>query len=348
VRADIAPGGAIASVDFFGNGFANGIDNDIGPDGNLYIARFNGTIARATFNASSQGLVVSRRFLRITEGSIAAFGVRLAVEPVSDVTVTVARTGGDADLSVTQGATLTFTPANWSVPQIVHVTSAFDPEPADHAATFTVSSSAVTSEDVVVRATATSTPPLPAPANFTAAAATMTSVALTWTASAGATDYDIERSSTGMNFQPLITVQTTSYTDMTAAASTSYLYRVKARNTSGSSVYSNIDLATTVIFVNDPLVAQVTIIQAVHLTQNRQAVNAVRALASLAPQVWTDDPLTPGVTPVRRVHVQELRSGLTPALSALSRPAPTFTDPVLTTATAVKVQHVQELRTTVR
>ena len=343
VRADILPGGQIASVDIWAFDIGNAIDMDIGPDGNLYIARYGGNILRVAFNASSQGLVVSRRFLRTSEGSVAAFNVRLAIAPVADVSVTVARTAGDTELSVTQGSSLTFTPANWATPQIVHLSSAQDPDAADQVATIRVSSPGLASEDVVVRATSVPAQPA-APANLLAVATSTTSVSLTWTAAGGAMQYDIERASAGTGFLPLTSVLTNSHVDTTAAASTAYLYRVKATNDVGSSPYSNVDLATSVIFTDDPVVAQVTPIRAVHISQLRTAVDAVRFLAGLSQDAWTDSALVPGATLVRKIHVEELRSRLSAALSALALPPLTLTDPTLTTATNVRVEHIQELR----
>jgi hypothetical protein len=43
-----------------------------------------------------------------------------------------------------------------------------------------------------------------------------------------------------------------------------------------------------------------------------------------------------------------LRSALTPALTALGFPAPTFTDPTLVVGGVMKAAHVQELRNAVK
>ena len=307
----------------------------------------DGNIRRAAFNATSQGLVVSRRFLRTSEGSVAAFNVRLAIAPVADVSVTVERTAGDTELSVTQGSSLTFTPANWATPQIVRVSSAQDFDAPDQVATIRVSSPGLASEDVVVRATSVPVPPA-APANLLAVATSTTSVSLTWTAAGGAMQYDIERRSAGTGFLPLTSVLTNSHVDATAAASTAYLYRVKATNNVGASPYSNVDLATSVIFTDDPVVAQATPIRAVHISQLRTAIDAVRLLAGLSQGAWTDSALVPGATLVGKIHVEELRSRLSAALSALALPPLTLTDPTLTTATNVRGEHIQELRNAVK
>jgi glucose/arabinose dehydrogenase len=230
VRADILPSGQIGSVDIWSRNITSGIDMDIGPDGNLYYVGYAGQVYRTVFNASTQGLVVSRRFLRITEGSAAAFNVRLSMQPATDVVVTVSRSGGDAALSVTTGATLTFTPDNWSTPQLVQVTSAHDAGTTDHAATFTVAADGLASEDVVIRATASDTLPAPpsAPAMLVAQATGPNSVSLNWTQSARATHYDIERASAGTAFQTLTSVTDLTYRDDSVSASNAYLYRVKA------------------------------------------------------------------------------------------------------------------------
>ncbi len=112
------------------------------------------------------------------------------------------------------------------------------------------------------------------------------------------------RSSDGINFAPLSLTSSTTVTDATAAAGTSYLYsvRVSAPYISETSLP---DLATTVMFSDDPLVAGVTPIRAVHVTDLRTAVTAVRALAALAASSFTDPTITAGVTLVKAAHMAE-------------------------------------------
>ena len=45
--------------------------------------------------------------------------MRLSAQPAANVTVAVARTSGDTDLTVSAGASLTFTTANWNTAQDV-------------------------------------------------------------------------------------------------------------------------------------------------------------------------------------------------------------------------------------
>ena len=52
--------------------------------------------------------------------------VKLAAAPTGNVTVAVARTAGDTDISVSAGASLVFTPANWNRAQTVTLAAAKD------------------------------------------------------------------------------------------------------------------------------------------------------------------------------------------------------------------------------
>ncbi|MBN8469831.1 hypothetical protein JYJ95_25265 [Corallococcus exiguus] len=89
-------------------------------------------------------LVVSESSPRVVEGGTASIHVSLsgylwAGGPGESLTVTVERTDGDVDLTVREGATLTFGPANWRDPQEVVLAAAKDADNEDGTATFTVS-----------------------------------------------------------------------------------------------------------------------------------------------------------------------------------------------------------------
>ncbi|WP_285775830.1 glycoside hydrolase family 6 protein [Microtetraspora sp. NBRC 13810] len=103
-------------------------------------------------STGTQALVVSPTSLSVPEGSTATFGVRLAIQPAGNVTVSsAAASGGDANLTVTGGASLTFTSANWNTAQNVTVSAAQDADSANGTRTINVSSSGLTS--VAVAAT---------------------------------------------------------------------------------------------------------------------------------------------------------------------------------------------------
>jgi uncharacterized protein (DUF1800 family) len=88
--------------------------------------------------------------LNVNEGASAQFGVRLSAAPASNVTVNVARLSGDTDLSVTGGATLTFTPTNFGTFQNVTISAAEDGDMANDTAVFRASGTNLTSADVSV------------------------------------------------------------------------------------------------------------------------------------------------------------------------------------------------------
>lgn len=188
--------------------------------------------------------------------------------------------------------------------------------------------------------------PVAAPASLVATATSPTNVNLTWLAAAGATSYDVERSSNGTTYSIIGTSPVPSYADTSVVAARSYLYRVRAIIGTSTSAPSNIDLATTVLFTDDPLVAGVTVVKAIHLTEMRTAVNAMRTtLSGLPAATWTDAS-SPG-TIARAVHITELRTALNQARAAVSLPTLIFTD-TLTPATLIKAIHTQEVRNGVR
>jgi len=192
----------------------------------------------------------------------------------------------------------------------------------------------------------TTAPVLPAtPTNLVATATSATRVQLTWSLSAGATSYKVERSFNNGSFVQIATSATNSYTDNPVSGGITYVYRVRAVNLAGDSNYSNRDHATTIMFNDDPVVSG-TPIRAVHILQLRQAVNAMRKSAGLSPASFTEPSLTAGMV-VKALHINELRSALTPALTALGKPAPSYTGTV-SPGTSVRAVHVQELRNLVK
>jgi MYXO-CTERM domain-containing protein len=91
----------------------------------------------------TNALVISPTALGINEGSSGTFTIALAAVPTAPVTVTVVPSSGDADITVTGGARLTFDAANYANPQSVTVSTAVDPDTTDDAATISISTSDV-------------------------------------------------------------------------------------------------------------------------------------------------------------------------------------------------------------
>lgn len=179
-----------------------------------------------------------------------------------------------------------------------------------------------------------------APTNVVATAAP-TSVSVTWSASAGATSYEVVRIGAGGGLTSLGTTGSSPFTDSLAAADTAYLYQVRAV-APGTSSFSAVDLATTSTF-SDPVLTGITV-QATHVGELRDAINAVRTLAGLEPYTFTDATLSSGV-PIKAVHLTDLRTALDSARATLSLPAISYTHVPLTPgASVIAAVDVAELR----
>lgn len=183
------------------------------------------------------------------------------------------------------------------------------------------------------------------PANFAATATSTTAVTLSWTASAGASTYDIYRSVNNSVYTLLKSTSATSASDTGLTADTTYLYRVRAVAGGLASAFAT-DAATTTIFNDDP-VTHGSFVKAVHITQLRTAVNAMRAAAGLGAQSFTDTSLA-GVK-IKALHLTQLRTALDQARATIGLPAISYTDPTITAgSTVVKAAHITELRNGVK
>lgn len=202
--------------------------------------------------------------------------------------------------------------------------------------------------------TPTPTPAGPPPTNLIATGTSASAVSLTWAAPAGSViGYVVERRG-DPNSPPTETpTGSTSpfFNDSTPAGDYAYLYRVKAVYAGGTSVYSNQDLATTIVFTDGQL--QGVTIKATHLNELRRAVNAVRALVpNLGAAVWTyPDPVSSPPPQRRSIYlkdVTELRERLNDALAPLGLQSSYPSSPALAQGAEVSAQHFEQIRTRVR
>ena len=199
--------------------------------------------------------------------------------------------------------------------------------------------------DAVYPGSSPAAPPPPTGVNARAQSPPLT-VLVTWNLSTGATSYEIYRRAPGASYLLIGTVgaTATSFTDTSPAADTAYLYRVRAVN-AGGSADSAPDLATTVIFTEDPLVGGSTPIRALHLAELRTAVDAVRAQDGLGAGTYTDA-ASPGV-PIRAIHINELRTQLDAAMGPLGFQTGNWTD-TISSGVPIKAVHFQEIRNRVK
>ena len=71
-----------------------------------------------------------------------------------------------------------------------------------------------------------------------------------------------------------------------------------------------VEVSVSVPFINHPIRPGVTPVKAVHFTELRARIDALRRGAGLQAFSWTDTVLSPGVTQVKLVHLRELREAL--------------------------------------
>jgi glucose/arabinose dehydrogenase len=158
MRAVLSSPTAIESVRIWATNIGQYIDIDTGPDGALYYMRTEGEVFRAVFDTAAQGLVVSRTHVWMSEGGEQSISVSLAIAPIGDVVVHIARAAGNHRIDVGAGATLTFTSANWNVPQPVTITSAIDANTLLDSAFLEVSATGLPTQSVTVNAIDTMEP----------------------------------------------------------------------------------------------------------------------------------------------------------------------------------------------
>ena len=94
-------------------------------------------------------------------------------------------------------------------------------------------------------------------------------------------------------------------------------------------------------FTDDPLAAGV-VVQAIHVTQLRDAINQLRQRIGL-PQVTWAEAVTSGVF-IKASHITEMRTKLEEARNALGLAPTTYMDSGLTTGYTIKKEHIQQIR----
>ena len=184
-------------------------------------------------------------------------------------------------------------------------------------------------------------------ANLLATAVGPSQVNLSWSvpASGEPHHYGVWRRSAG-GFSRIGTAWSASYTDVAVAANQAYLYQVSAEDSSDQVLGStNVDLATTVFFTDDPVAPQATVINALHLAELRTAVNAVRGAAGLSALDWTNPTLSNAW--IHAIDVTELRTALNEALLTLGLTPPNYIDSELAGVT-IKAVHFDQLRSGVK
>ncbi|MGP3958263.1 glycoside hydrolase family 6 protein [Nonomuraea sp. 3N208] len=113
-------------------------------------------VTGATVNATEvdddavqeQSIIVTPTAVTVPEGSTATYTVKLATQPSSNVTVTSTAGTGDTDITVSSGASLTFSPTTWNTAQTVTLAAAQDTDNTNGSRPITVASTGLTSRTV--------------------------------------------------------------------------------------------------------------------------------------------------------------------------------------------------------
>ena len=136
---------------------------------------------------------------------------------------------------------------------------------------------------------------------------------------------------------------------VTPVAAGSATVTVTATDVDGSNSTATQAFAVAVLrpFTDHPLVPGVTPVKAVHFTELRARIDALRVSAGLGRFLWTDPFLQAGVTRVKLVHLVDLRRALEAAYTAVGRPAPVFSDAFPGPGTPIRAAHLTELRAAV-
>lgn len=159
----------------------------------------------------------------------------------------------------------------------------------------------------------------PMPTNVIATAS-LSQASVSWAFTSSADSFDIYRGNTKIG---TAAAAARSYVDNTVQTNTAYLYSVRAVKSGTRSDTSLHDLATTIAFTDDPLVPGSTTAKAVHLTELREALNAVRRAAGLANATFTGS-IAEGVV-IDAVHLEELGTLLNQARALLGLAGVPFT-----------------------
>lgn len=195
-------------------------------------------------------------------------------------------------------------------------------------------------------ATVTVVPPAPLTTSATKSGAT--SVHVTWTKAPDAVidSYRIERCASscngGGNWTLAGTSGSMSFSDGGRSPNSAYAYRVvSVRAGTLSAGASPPDFASTYAFSDDPAAVDGPA-RAVHLTELRSAVNALRAVAGLGAYSY-EDTMAAGLT-IKALHFQQLREALNGARLVFGAGTVTFSPPEPAIDTILRASHLNDLR----
>jgi len=158
--------------------------------------------------------------------------------------------------------------------------------------------------------------------------------------------YEIKRGSTAANLNTVYSNEHVTAKDDVGLPPgvNTWVYQVTAVGTSTSSS-SNLNIATTIKFDDDPITAFVTPILAHHVEQLRQAIDAIRGAAGLTATNWLDGTSLRGVV-VKSQHITQMQTQLDEALGPSHLNI--TSNPYTPLTPLVKASKINELRANVK
>lgn len=99
---------------------------------------------------TARRFITSVENISINEGDNTTFTVRLSAAPDNETIATVTKTGGDMDIEILDGKSLTFTPSNWNEDQVVTIKANFDGNSSNDEATIVIDAPGIPEEIVTV------------------------------------------------------------------------------------------------------------------------------------------------------------------------------------------------------
>ena len=109
-------------------------------------------------NTATPNIVTNTNSVTVPEGNSATFQVKLSSQPAATTSVNVARYSGDSDISVSGGASLSFTTSNWNSYQTVTLTASEDGDTTNGSATIRCSASGLSNKDIAAAESDNDTP----------------------------------------------------------------------------------------------------------------------------------------------------------------------------------------------
>jgi hypothetical protein len=103
-------------------------------------------------------------------------------------------------------------------------------------------------------------------------------------------------------------------------------------------------LGAAATFTDDPLIAGTTPVRALHFTEARTYIGALRSRYGLSAMMWTDATIVAGTTTIKAAHLQEMQTALTAIYVAAGRTAPSFSVSAVAGVTGATAAQITEIR----